>query len=446
MGWGRMFDLLVKQANLQDGRKGVDIACLDGKIVAVDAKIDGAAREVVDATGRLVTPPFVDAHWHLDAALLHGNPYYNETGLLYEGINAWLTIKETATVETYKARVRRALAWAIANGLLYIRCQTDICDPQLRQAQALVELRDELRPFIDLQLVAFPQDGYLRDPNAVSLMQRALDMGLDVVGGIPDYELTGPLGFEAIRQLCELADTRGLLVDMHVDQTPDPQSRQVEAITHEAIRLGLGSRVSASHCVSMFNFADYYAEKLIAQIAQSGMNICVQPLTAATCWGVMTRVGQLYDAGVNIALGQDCVMDPWFPFGKCDMLDVAHMAIVYGRLLAEKKKAMVFDSITYGGARALKLDGYGIEKGKNADLVLLQAADPMEAIRLRATRLAVIRRGQVIARQPAQQASLTLPGQRLDLDFTMENIMAAPGISPAAPNKAPSAHRQAGGE
>src|SRR5690606_12292805 len=147
----------------------------------------------------------------------------------------------------------------------------------------------------------------------------------DVVGGIPDYELTAPAGFEAVRQLCEIAEKRGLLVDMHVDQTPDPQSRQIEALTQEAITRGMGARISASHCVSITNFADYYADKLIGQIAQAGMNICVQPLTAATCWGIMTRVDQIYDAGVNIAFGQDCVMDPWFPFGKCDMLDVAHM-------------------------------------------------------------------------------------------------------------------------
>ncbi|MBL8579161.1 MAG: amidohydrolase family protein [Mesorhizobium sp.] len=423
-----MFDLLVKRANLQDGRSGIDIACRDGKIVDIGPSIEGEAREVVDATGRLVTPPFVDAHWHLDATLLHGDGFTCESGLLYEGITAWAELKQTATVESYKQRARRALGWAIANGLLHVRCQTDICDPQLRQVQALIELREELKPFIDLQLVAFPQDGYFRDPIAVDAMERALDMGMDVVGGIPDYELTAPAGYEAVKTLCEIAKKRGLLVDMHTDQTPDPQSRQIEALTQEAIRLDMGAQVSASHCPSMANFNDYYADKLIGQIAQSGMNICVQPLTAATCWGVMTRVSQLYDAGVNVAFGQDCVMDPWFPFGKGDMLDVAHMAIVFGRLLSEKKKAMVFDSITYGGARALQIEGYGIEKGRNADLVVLQAADPMEAVRLRPNRLAVIRRGKVAARQEAQKASVYLPGQVLELDFTRENVMRSEGV------------------
>jgi len=269
-----MFDLLVKNANLQDGRSRIDVACSKGRIVAVEPNVIGQAREVIDATGRLVIPPFVDAHWHLDGALLHGNPYSNESGTLYEGIEIWSKLKNTASVEDYKERARRVLCWAIANGSLHIRCQTDICDPQLRAVQALIEVRDELRPYIDLQLVAFPQDGYLRDPNGIKLMKRALDMGMDAVGGIPDYELTAPLGYEAVRQLCELADKRGLLVDMHIDQTTDPQSRQIEAIAQECIRLKMGARISASHCPSMANYDDYYADKLIAQLArlpQSGL-------------------------------------------------------------------------------------------------------------------------------------------------------------------------------
>jgi cytosine deaminase len=427
-----MFDLLVKNANLQDGRTRIDIACTKGRIVAVESNIEGEARETIDATGRLVIPPFVDAHWHLDGALLHGNPYSNESGTLYEGIDLWMKLKQTASVDDYKERARRVLCWAIANGSLHIRCQTDICDPELRAVQALIELRDELKPYIDLQLVAFPQDGYLRDPNGLRLMKRALDMGMDVVGGIPDYELTAPLGYEAVRQLCEIADKRGLLVDMHIDQTTDPQSRQIEAITQECIRLKMGARLSASHCPSMFNFNDYYADKLIAQIAQAGMNICVQPMVAATCWGIMARVRQLLDAGVNVAFGQDSVMDPWYPFGKCEMLDVAHMAIVWGRILVEKTKAKVFNGITYGGAKALNIDGYGIAKGNYADLVVLQAPDPIEAIRIRPPRLAVIRRGEVIARQPAQRVEINLGGQRVTVDFTRDDVLRSEGARPHA--------------
>ena len=419
-----MFDLLVKNAALQDGAKRIDIACQGDKIVEVASAIAGAAKETIDAAGCLVVPPFVEGHLHVDAALLHGNPYINESGELYEGIDNWLKIKESMTVENFKERARQICAWAIANGTLHIRCQTDICDPQLRAVRALIEVREEMRPFIDLQLVAFPQDGYLRDPNAAKLMLKALDMGMDVVGGIPDYELTAALGNESVRQLCELAQARGLLVDMHIDQTPDPHSRQVEAITAETIRTGLGKRATASHCPSLANFHDYYANKLIAQMAKSEINVMVQPMTASTCWGVMTRVSELYDAGVNIGFGEDCIMDPWYPLGKADMLEIAQMAIVFGRMLSEKKKHKVFDSITYGGARALSVEGYGIAKGKFADLVVLQAADPMEAIRIKAARLAVVRRGKIISRQEKRTATLTLDNKIVPLDFTVENLRA----------------------
>lgn len=419
-----MFDLLVKNATLQDGTSNVDIACHDGKIVEVTPAITASAKKTIDAEGFLVTPPFVDAHFHVDGALTHGDPFVNESGELYEGINNWHKIKETLTVENVKQRARKICMWAIASGTLHLRAHTDICDPDLRALQALIEIREELKPYIDLQIVAFPQEGYLRDPQTASLMARAIEMGVDVIGGIPDYELTGSLGNLSVRQLCELADQHGLMVDMHIDQTPDPQSRQVEAITAETMRLRLGSRASASHCPSMANFPDYYANKLIAQIAASEMNVVVCPLTAATCWGVMTRVSRLYDAGVNIAFGYDCVMDPWYPLGTCDMLDVAHMAIIYGRMLGEKKKHMVFNSITYGGAKALNLKQYGIAKGGNADLVLLQARSPMEAIRLQPPRLAVIRRGDVIAVQEKQTSRLSLGAKEIEIDFTIENLMA----------------------
>lgn len=411
-----MYDLMIRGATLQDGQSGVDIACRDGIIVEIGSAIAGEATRTIDAQGCLVTPPFVDAHWHLDAALQRDN-LPSDNGLLYDGIDAWARLKAEATVDGYKDRIRHVLAWAVANGLLHIRCQTDICDPELRQVQALVELREELRSIIDLQLVAFPQDGFLRDRSARSLMTKALDLGLDVVGGIPDYELTASLGQESVRLLCEIAAERGLFVDMHIDQTSDGQSRQIEALSQEAIRLDLGGRVSASHCIALAEYPAYYADKIISQVAQSGINVCVQPFTAATAWGMMTRLGQLHDAGVNIAFGQDGVMDPWYPFGMCDMLDVGHMAIVYGRLLGESHKRMVFDGITYGGARALGLSGYGIGVGRDANLVVLQAADPMEAIRLRATRLFVIREGRVLATQAERVASIKLPHGEITVDF-----------------------------
>lgn len=417
-----MLDLIVRNANLQDGRSGIDIACKDGRIVEVGSRLRGESAKEIDASGRLVTPPFVDAHLHLDAVLTHGNPRINESGELYEGIDLWADLKATLTPDDYKKRAVAYCHWAIAQGTLAIRAQTDICDPRLAQVEALIEVRDRMRPYIDLQLVAFPQDGYYRYEGATALMRRALDMGMDVVGGIPDFELTAALGNESVRELCEIAADRGLRVDMHTDQTLDPQSRQIEALTYQTKRLGLGDRASASHCTSVTTFHDNYAMKLIPQIADAGLNVVVSPMTSATCLKVMTRVGEMWDAGANIAFGQDCVMDPWYAFGTEDMLDVAHMAIHFGRLLSEKRKRQVFDGITYGGAKALGLEGYGLERGCRADMVVLQASTPMEAVRLKATRLAVIRAGRIIAQSAPKASTVVLDNVSHTVDFSAESV------------------------
>lgn len=403
-----MFDLVVKHANLPDGRRDQDIACENARIVAIEPNIQGSSRHFIDAEGHLVSPPFIDGHLHLDAALLHERPLANETGGLYEGIAIWAKAKQSQTIDEYKARAREVCRWAIAQGTLHIRCQTDICEPELRGVRALIELREEFSLFINLQIVAFPQDGYFRFPGAQRLMEEAIELGAEVVGGIPDYELTTAEGNESIRELCGIAQRKGLMVDMHMDQTTDPQSRQIEMLSSETIRLGIGPKVTASHCPTISSVNQYYARKLIDQMAQSGMSVMVQPMQAATCWGIMAPIARLFEAGVNVALGQDCILDPWYPYGKCDMLDIAHMASVFGQVLASKRKLQLFDAITTSSARALGLQDYGLEKGRAADFVLLQARDPVEAIRLRPPRLAVVRGGRVIASQPKQEVTLKL--------------------------------------
>lgn len=297
-----------------------------------------------------------------------------------------------------------------------------MCEQRLIQAEPLLEVREQMKPYLDLQLVAFPQDGYYRCDGATELLGRALDMGFDVVGGIPDFELTERLGNQSVQELCEIAEKRGLRVDMHIDQTLDPQSRQIEALTYEVTRLGLGAAASASHCTSLTTMHDNYAMKLIDQISQAGLNAVVAPMTSATCLKVMTRVTELWDAGVNIGFGQDCVMDPWYAFGTEDMLEVAHMAIHFGRMISDRRKAQVFDAITYGGARTLGLENYGLEIGCNADMVVLQASDPMEAVRLKAARLFVIRRGKVIARTAPAVAEVLLGEGITQVDFSRESV------------------------
>ena len=258
-----MFDLIVKNATLPDGQEGVDIACEGGKIAAVEPGITAEAGEVIDAGGCLVSPPFIDPHFHMDATLSLGTPRMNVSGTLLEGIALWGELKPIQTVEDIVARALRYCDLAVAKGIGAIRSHVDTCDDELKGVQALLEVREKVRDRIDLQLVAFPQDGVLRDPTAMENTVRALDMGVDVVGGIPHFERTMADGAESVRLLCELAAERGLMVDMHCDETDDPLSRHIETLAYETRRLGMQGRVAGSHLTSMHSMDNYYVSKLI---------------------------------------------------------------------------------------------------------------------------------------------------------------------------------------
>ena len=421
-----MLDLLVTHANLPDGRTDVDIAVRDGRIVEVAPRIAAQARTTIDAAGQLVTPPFVDAHFHMDATLSYGLPRVNRSGTLLEGIALWGELKPQLTAD---ALVQRALAycdWAVAKGLLAIRTHVDICDPRLLAVEALLDVKRRVAGYLDLQLVAFPQDGVLRAPGAMENLRRSLDLGVDVVGGIPHFERTMADGTLSVQLLCELAAERGLRVDMHCDETDDPLSRHIETLAYHAQRLGLQGRVNGSHLTSMHSMDNYYVSKLIPLIAEAGVSAVANPLINITIQGRhdtypkrrgMTRVPELLAAGVPVAFGQDCVMDPWYSLGSGDMLEVAHMGLHVAQMTSQAGMRACFDAVTMTPAAILGLDGYGIEAGCHADLVLLQARDPVEAIRLRATRLAVIRRGTVIATTPPATATLSLPGRPIETSF-----------------------------
>jgi len=425
-----MLTLLVRNANLPDGRRGVDIAVADGRIAEVAPGIEAEAEREIDATGRLVTPPFVDSHFHLDSTLSLGQPRINQSGTLLEGIQLWSELKPHLTVESIQARARQLCHWAIARGTLAIRSHVDVCDERLVGVEALVGLREEMRPWLDIQLVAFPQDGYHRFPNAPDLVRRALEMGVDVVGGIPHFERTMAEGASSIRALCELAAERGLRVDMHCDETDDPMSRHVETLAVETLRLGLEGRVAGSHLTSMHSMDSYYVSKLIPLIAEAGLHAVPNPLINIVLQGRhdgypkrrgMTRVRELLAAGVNVSFGHDCVMDPWYSLGSHDMLEVAAMALHVGQMTAQAEMPRMFEAVTTAGARTLGLEGYGLEPGCWADLVILQAADPVEALRLKPARLFVIRRGEVIAETRPVASRLRLGDQRLETDFTRES-------------------------
>lgn len=410
-----MFDLIVKNATLPDGQTGVDIACQDGTIVAVEPGITTEAAEVIDAEGYLVAPPFVDPHFHMDATLSLGQPRMNQSGTLLEGIALWGELKPLQSVDDIIARALRYCDLAVCMGLGAIRSHVDTCDDDLKGVEALLVVREQVKDYLDLQLVAFPQDGVLRDPTAMENTLRALDMGVDVVGGIPHFERTMADGAESVRQLCEIAADRGLMVDMHCDESDDPLSRHIETLAYETQRLGLQGRVAGSHLTSMHSMDNYYVSKLIPLMVEAQVHAIPNPLINIMLQGRhdsypkrrgQTRVRELRDAGITVGFGSDCVMDPWYSLGKADMLDVAFMGLHVGQLSSREDMAWCFDAVTETSARIMGLDHYGIAKGKSAHFNLLQAKDKIEAIRLRANRLAVVRKGRVIARTAKSETQL----------------------------------------
>jgi len=413
-------DLIIRNANLPDGRIGIDIGIKDGKIVALEVALTAKAEKEIDASGYLVSPPFVDAHFHMDATLSLGLPRLNQSGTLLEGIALWGELKPHLTVEAIKERALRYCDLAVARGLLAIRSHVDICDPRLLAVDALLEVRKEVAPYLDLQLVAFPQDGYLRDTGAAKLMETALDRGVDVVGGIPHFERSMDEGKKSVEVLCHIAAERGLRVDMHCDESDDPLSRHIETLTAETVRHGLQGRVTGSHLTSMHSMDNYYVSKLLPLMAEAEMNVVSNPLINITLQGRhdtypkrrgMTRVPELMDAGVKVAFGHDCVMDPWYSLGSADMLEVASMGLHVAQLTGVEQMKSCFRAVTEIPAGILGLESYGLEKGCNADLVILQAADPIEALRLKANRLFVIRRGRIISSSAPVEAELNLPGR-----------------------------------
>jgi cytosine deaminase len=421
-----MLDLLITHATLPDGRKDMSIAVEDGRITEVTQGLQAPSHEIVDAGGLLVSPPFVDAHFHMDSTLSYGQPRVNQSGTLLEGIALWGELKPQLT---HDAIVQRALQYcdmAVARGLLAIRSHVDTSHPGLLPVHALLEVKQRVAPYLDLQLVAFPQDGVLRVPGGLANLKRALDLGVDVVGGIPHFERTYADGTESVRLLCELAANQGKRVDMHCDESDDPQSRHVETLACETQRLGLHGRVTGSHLTSMHGMDNYYVSKLIPLMAEADLGVVSNPLINVTLQGRhdtypkrrgMTRVPELVAAGLTVAFGHDCVLDPWYSGGSADMLEAAHMGLHVAQMTSQAAMRQCFDAVTTHPARLLGLEGYGMAPGCHADFVLLHARSPADAIRLRATRLGVWRRGKLLAQQHAPAAHLHLPGRPAEVDF-----------------------------
>lgn len=423
-----MFDTIIRRANLPAGGTA-DVGIRKGRIAAIEPSLPVEAGETIDAAGRLLSPSFCDPHFHMDATLSLGLPRMNVSGTLLEGIALWGELRPLLTREALVDRALRYCDLAVSQGLLHIRSHVDTSDPRLVTVEAMLEVRDKVRDYIDLQLVAFPQDGYFRVPDGTKSLERALDMGVDIVGGIPHFERTMENGRRSLEALCRIAAERGLMVDIHCDETDDPLSRHVETLAAETIRHGLQGRVNGSHLTSMHSMDSYYVSKLIPLIAEARMSVTPNPLINIMLQGRhdsypkrrgMTRVPELMAAGINVSLGQDCTMDPWYSMGSADMIEVAHMAVHVAQMGGIEQKACLFDAITVNSARTMGLDDYGLAVGAHADLVLLQAADVTEAIRLKPTRLIVLRRGKVVSRSAPRIAELSLDGRPARIDLGMD--------------------------
>jgi len=402
------YDLIIRHAQLHRRQGLVDIAVKDGSFakIANELSEEGAAREV-DVAGRLVSPPFVDAHVHLDAVLTVGQPRYNTTGTLLEGIQIWGERKPSLTVEDVKRRALEEIRWEVAQGTLHIRSHVDVCDPNLTALRALIEVRAEIRDICNLQLVAFPQDGIMSFPNGRELMRKAMELGCDLVGGIPHYEWTRDMGVEDVHYAFELAREFNRDIDCHCDETDDPLSRFTEVMAADTIQQGWQGRVTASHCTAMHSYDNAYAFKLIRLLARAQMNVVANPFDNVVLQGRfdtypkrrgIARVKELLAGGVNVALGHDSIMDPWFPLGKGDMLAAAQLALFLCHMSGYEEIDDVLDLITTNSARALRIqDRYGIEEGKPADFLVLDAPSAFEALRLVPARLHVFKNGREVA-------------------------------------------------
>lgn len=413
------FDLIVKGGTLPSG-ESADIAISGERIAAIEPRIEAEVGRVVDASGCLVSPPFVDPHFHMDATLSYGIPRINASGTLLEGIALWGELKPLLTHEAVKERALAYCDWAVSMGLLAIRTHVDVCDDRLLAVEALLEVRREVAPYIDLQLVAFPQDGYFRDPTAKANTVRALDMGVDVVGGIPHFERTMDDGRRSVTELCEIAAERGLMLDMHCDETDDPLSRHIEQLAYETQRLGLEGRVAGSHLTSMHSMDNYYVSKLLPLIAEAQVAAIPNPLINIMLQGRhdtfpkrrgLTRVKEMLAHGIRVGFGQDCCLDPWYSLGTADMLDVAFMGLHIAQMSHPDEMRRCFDMVTTESAAIMGLDSYGLEVGNKASLVVLDAGNPVEAIRLRAERLCVVAKGKVVAERERRDMALALPGR-----------------------------------
>lgn len=406
-----MSNLLIKNARLRDEVELKDILIIDGKFSKIEAGIPdeaAAGGEVIDAGGCLVSPPHVDPHIHLDAVLSTSQmPRQNQTGTLIEAIGIWNEWKLGLTKEVLKKNAREVVDWYIANGVLRVRTHADCTDPTLLTVESLCELRDEVKDLIDIQVVAFPQNGILTNPLHKELYERSIEMGVDVLGGAPHLELTREDGVREVEMVYDYAEKHGKLIDIHCDETGDPESKFLEIMVKESILRGMGEVSTASHTTAMHNYNPDYAYKLIGNLAKSKVSMITNPLINAVLQNRLegyprkrglTRADDMLARGVNVCIGHDSVMDPWYSMGTGNMLDAAHFMMHYGHMIGAAQIPQLFDMITTNSAKSMALDDYGIKVGNSADMIIYDAKSMPEVIRLRSECTYVIRKGKILSK------------------------------------------------
>ncbi|MBI4944499.1 MAG: amidohydrolase family protein [Actinobacteria bacterium] len=417
-------DLLLRNAVLLGTDHPVDVLVSGGTVAAIgpDLPAPDGEHEVEDLAGRLVTPPLVEPHIHLDAVLTVGQPRQNETGSLFEGIAVWAERVRTLTPDDVAARAREVMTWQLAWGVQSVRSHVDVCDPDLRALAGLKQVREEFAGLVDLQLVAFPQQGIYGFAGGADLMRRAVEEGCDVVGGIPHYELTREDGVASVQYVFDLAQEYDRLIDIHCDETDDDHARFVEVMAAETIKRGMTGRVTASHTTAMGSYNAAYAYRLVNNIRRAGLHMVTNPLDNSVLQGRFdvgpvrrgqTRVKELIAAGLNVAIGHDSVMDPWYPLGVGDPLQSAFVMAHYGQMSGASELEYLLEMVTTNPAKALGVDSAGIRVGGPADLVVFDAPTATDAVRRISPRWLVMRAGEVVARtRPATTTVTTAAGTR----------------------------------
>ncbi len=408
----------------RDGLWQIEIQ--DGNIARIAAQARCAPHpEALDAEGGLAFPPFIEPHIHLDTTQTAGEPAWNQSGTLFEGIERWAERKALLSHEDVKQRALQTLKWQIANGIQHVRTHVDVSDPSLTALKAMLEVRQEMAPWVDIQIVAFPQEGILSYPNGEALLEEALRLGADVVGAIPHFEFTREYGVESLHKTFALAQKYQRMVDVHCDEIDDEQSRFVETVAALALKEKMGERVTASHTTAMHSYNGAYTSRLFRLLKLSGINFVANPLVNIHLQGRfdsypkrrgITRVKEMLEADINVCFGHDDVFDPWYPLGTANMLQVLHMGLHVCQLMGYAQIDAGINLITHNSARTLQLKDYGIQSGNSANMVILPAESGFDALRRQVAVRYSIRQGKVIAETQPAQTTIHL-GESEQVDF-----------------------------